>query len=365
MKERIIICCLGLLLTFPGVLTAADKTIVIPLPYKKYVVAQWQGNWGEGVNYQSNDGVYYGGSSYLCKNSHISDLTNSPDLDTDKWDLVASEGAPGPTGPQGATGATGPTGLQGLTGDPGSTGLQGVTGATGPTGLQGATGDSGGTGDTGPTGSQGATGDTGATGPAGQIVDKTCPEGEQVVAFENNIPLCTSEVAYPATVFVSASSYDGNLGGVSGADAKCQAEADGAGLSGTYRAWIGTSTYSPADNWNATARDKEYNLPDGANVADDWADLTDGSLDAPIDLRADGTNPYLGGEPNAGYTAVWAAVASDGTYSNVQGNCSDWTSNSGGSAYGDYGIRDVSGSSWTGGDYGICDTLFRIYCFEQ
>ena len=79
-------------------------------------------------------------------------------------------GATGPTGPNGATGATGPTGPNGATGATGPTGPNGATGATGPTGPNGATGPTGpngATGATGPTGPDGATGATGPTGPTG------------------------------------------------------------------------------------------------------------------------------------------------------------------------------------------------------
>src|SRR5207248_2675590 len=39
-------------------------------------------------------------------------------------------------------------------------------------------------------------------------------------------------------VFVTSVMYDGNLGGLAGADAKCQARATAASLSGTYKAWL-------------------------------------------------------------------------------------------------------------------------------
>ncbi len=43
------------------------------------------------------------------------------------------------------------------------------------------------------------------------------------------------------TVFVTSAAFKGNLGGLTGADAKCQAEADGPASivpSGTYLAWL-------------------------------------------------------------------------------------------------------------------------------
>ena len=47
-----------------------------------------------------------------------------------------------------------------------------------------------------------------------------------------------TEPATPKTVFVSSQTYDGNLGGLAGADAKCQGLADAAGLKGTFKALL-------------------------------------------------------------------------------------------------------------------------------
>ena len=49
-----------------------------------------------------------------------------------------------------------------------------------------------------------------------------------------------------AYVFVTSETYTGNLGGVAGADDKCQALADQAGLPGVYMAWIADSVPASA-----------------------------------------------------------------------------------------------------------------------
>lgn len=41
--------------------------------------------------------------------------------------------------------------------------------------------------------------------------------------------------------FVTSTTYTGNLGGISGADALCQARADAASLGGSWIAWLSTS----------------------------------------------------------------------------------------------------------------------------
>lgn len=51
----------------------------------------------------------------------------------------------------------------------------------------------------------------------------------------------------PKRVFVSSAKYGGNLGGGTGADAKCQAAADAAGLGGTFAAFVATEGEDPID----------------------------------------------------------------------------------------------------------------------
>jgi hypothetical protein len=127
----------------------------------------WRQIWSSSTPYAINDAVSFNGASYVA----IQPSTNlAPDTNPLTWNLLAQQGATGPTGTTGATGAqgaTGTTGAQGPTGPQGPTGLTGATGVTGPQGLPGATGATGLQGPIGPTGATGATGTTGATGPAG------------------------------------------------------------------------------------------------------------------------------------------------------------------------------------------------------
>jgi len=51
--------------------------------------------------------------------------------------------------------------------------------------------------------------------------------------------------------FVTSTKQDGNLGGLTGADAKCKAAADAAGLPGTFRALLSTSAVDARDRFTA------------------------------------------------------------------------------------------------------------------
>ncbi|MDZ4247347.1 MAG: DUF1554 domain-containing protein, partial [Dehalococcoidia bacterium] len=75
-------------------------------------------------------------------------------------------------------------------------------------------------------------------------------------------------------VFVTAATYNGNLGGLSGADAKCQASANAVNLGGTWKAWLSDSNTSAGSRLNHS--DSPYRLLNGTTIANNWDDLVDG-----------------------------------------------------------------------------------------
>jgi len=99
-------------------------------------------------------------------------------------------------------------------------------------------------------------------------------------------------------IFATSVMFNGDLGGLLGADAECQALAVAAGLPGSYMAWLSTDTESPSTRM--TQSTTPYVRPDGVQVAPDWAGLVDGSLDAPIDVTEVGGAVPLGNTSCAG-----------------------------------------------------------------
>jgi len=168
-------------------------------------------------------------------------------------------------------------------------------------------------------------------------------------------------------VFVTSTTYDGDLGGVAGADAKCQARAVAAGLPGTYKAWISDSTSSPSTTF--TQSPSAYVLVDLTQVAASWAALTGqgtvctNCLDAPIDRDEFGVAVGAG--------TVWTGTRPDGTETGAGGAldyCGDWTSNDNSREAYPGDLSEVD-RDWTfnvsGGDERICDRDRRLYCFQQ
>ncbi len=166
----------------------------------------------------------------------------------------------------------------------------------------------------------------------------------------------TSEASYNL-VFVTSTSHNGNLGGLAGADAICQARAGEAGLAGIYRAWLSDGTTSAAGR--LIHSNLPYRLVDGTLIANNWADLTDGSLAASIGKTESGGS-------YGGY--VWTSTSTSGAQAGGQ-YCNSWTTVDSGCVYGAYslGRSDAAGSSWTfqsaGGCY--CTHYYPLYCIQQ
>ena len=164
--------------------------------------------------------------------------------------------------------------------------------------------------------------------------------------------------------FVDGLNSDGDLGGLSGADQICQTEADNAGLVGTFIAWLSDSSTDAKDRFDPAFASLPYlRTSDNAVVADDFADLIDGSIDNIILSKADGT--VLA--PSGGFGQVWTGTAGDGT--KTSDTCNDWTDGTD-SFEGTAGRVQSTNSQWTDHLVSDCDGLpsarkASLYCFQK
>jgi len=152
-------------------------------------------------------------------------------------------------------------------------------------------------------------------------------------------------------IFVTSTTYQGNLGGLSGADNKCQQIAESASLGGIWKAWLstpGTSALSRIVHGN-----DYYKLVNGTVIANNWNDLTDGSLLAPINVTESGVNLD---------TTVWTNTLPDGYQEPF--SCGDWTSVSSG-INGVIGKSSETSAYWSDFDRAYCSSSNSLYCFEQ
>lgn len=155
----------------------------------------------------------------------------------------------------------------------------------------------------------------------------------------------------PGRAFATSAAYNGNLGGLSGADAKCQALASAAGLGGEWKAWLSSSSENAKDRIFS----RKYLRIDGLKVAINKGDLTDGVIANPIHVDESGAK--LGtNEP------VWTGTTANGN--SHTDNCNDWTASTG-NQDGRTGQATQASSWWTDVATMKCNSALRIYCFEQ
>lgn len=193
--------------------------------------------------------------------------------------------------------------------------------------------------------------------PAGEECEVSSGAGTVVDADVDVLVTCSRTLK----VFVTSTTYKGDLGGLEGADAKCQERADAAMLTGTFKAWLSDGTDSPATRLTHSA-DIPYALVDGTVIAESYAALTAGPLQHGIDKTEAGGAPPV--EPIFGRSVVWTGTRDDGTLYWQEHTCSNWTSSAG--AEGGF-VGDTTHTTHWSAAYGdfACDRDVPLYCFEQ
>ncbi len=157
-------------------------------------------------------------------------------------------------------------------------------------------------------------------------------------------------------MFVTSARYPGALGGIVGADARCADAAKASKLDrvqgASFVAWISI------DNNAATTRlvhgTARYVLVGGGTIANDFVDLVDGTLAAPIDRDENGG-------PLSSNTTVWTGTAASGG-SNAP-DCQGWMGGVGQS--GTFGDTLEKGAKWTASAVALCTEQKHLYCVEK
>lgn len=166
---------------------------------------------------------------------------------------------------------------------------------------------------------------------------------------------CEAQCARRA--FILGAGVSANFGGLAAADALCQNDAVAAGLGGTWKAWLADTTGSPATRF--TQGGAFVRVDRTTIIANDWADLIDGSLDAAVLTQANGMTPPIG--------SCWTNVGVGGTAAGG-GTCGNWTTTSSAMS-GTRGQHNLTDISWTSSGSQNCDPALvpaaRLYCFEQ
>lgn len=208
---------------------------------------------------------------------------------------------------------------------------------------------------------------------------KTCAEGDAAACTRDMLELL--ELHGSKLVFATSTVHSGDLGGVAGADDICQLRASEAGLHGTYRAWIASSS-TLDDPLSRFIKDPfPYRLVEGTRVADNWDGLAP-EFPGPGNILL---NPIVRDEWGRLLTVtdlVWTNVTMTAEYGmiNLYDTCQDWTSNINepgcigappdyipDECWGPGGDSSAIDSGWTalGSPAARCFELLHLYCFQQ
>ncbi len=163
--------------------------------------------------------------------------------------------------------------------------------------------------------------------------------------------------------FVSSAGYNGDLGGLAGADAKCNAMAQAANLGGNWVAWLSNSSTDAIDR--ITGAGPWYLVNRATIVFNNKANLTT----API-VPVDGNE---NGGPALKFDHYWTGTDVGGKKAASGHNCSNWTSSDAKQTGQRGAVANLSTGSgttvanvWTFSDDGACnDGGHKLLCLEQ
>lgn len=190
------------------------------------------------------------------------------------------------------------------------------------------------------------------------IVGEACTKLTECVSG-----LCKDNVCITGKiVFISSAYYTGDLGGLTGADNKCQGLADEAGLKGTFKAWLSddttTSPYaSPSSRFNQAV--VPYYRVDLQRVAKNWDDLTDENIENRININELGA-PI----PFNSQRRVHTNTLANGWLYFTANDCLEWTT-ANSTISSSKGNSDFTDSKWSWEETSNCSNSARLYCFQQ
>ncbi len=180
-----------------------------------------------------------------------------------------------------------------------------------------------------------------------------------VADYDNAIAEIASTFPFSKRVFITSTKYATNPNGVGigqdVADTQCQSTAQAASLGGVWKAWLSYEGSS------ASSRISHSTIPytglDGLKIANNWNDLTDGSIQNPI-IRDEFKNLVTNEK-------VWTGTKQNGDVYSAS-TCYNWNSKSGSGRYGIASTSYLDGR-WTNFNSQSCQpsSTARLYCFEQ
>jgi Protein of unknown function (DUF1554) len=196
------------------------------------------------------------------------------------------------------------------------------------------------------------------TGPLGNLSGIICLNGPGKYSCQKfTLTSFCNTSGGACRVFVTSTLHDGDLGGITGGNAICQNLATAAGLGGTWKAWLSTSSVTARANIQYDDNIRYVRAATGEEIAPKGV----------LVLDNDGATPLsnsIGLDENgiSHLSSSWTGTNTNGTAFGT--NCMDWGDNTGGSGH--FGDPNFTDNFWTlTGGLGACSSPgFRFYCFE-
>jgi hypothetical protein len=200
-----------------------------------------------------------------------------------------------------------------------------------------------------------------ATTDAGVDAPDGAAEAAQDAAEASAPDVTIDPVAKTRIVFTTSNRWTGDLGGLAGADAKCQAAAGAAFPGRVFRAWIsGTGAGEAATERLVHGTGPYTNGP--WSIGTGWDQLASSVHDHGIRLDENGNLPQVD-------DVVWTGTNPDGTalVGATGASCNDWSSAEGGGGTGIAAVGNASSvdAKWTHEVFQTCDGFGHLYCVEQ
>ena len=186
--------------------------------------------------------------------------------------------------------------------------------------------------------------------------DEQCDDGNDVDDDE-----CSDECVWARRIFVTSQLFDGDLGGLAGADAKCEAAASEAGLTREGTTWVA---------WLSDANEAA-----GSRIGPAFTGWYV-RLSEPPTAVAEGTAKFMSndhlrpimfdehGQSMMDTIFVWTNTYPDGTPVQADKSCMSWTTDSGVS--GKAGEKTQLDAGWSfKGDEHPCSFDLPLYCDER
>lgn len=145
-------------------------------------------------------------------------------------------------------------------------------------------------------------------------------------------------------IFRTAGTYNGNLGGLTGADSICQTEAGSLGYAGTWKALLSDST---TDAKNRVTLVYPIVRASATSTVVESTNLWASALDTQVTTAG----------------ATWTGSKGDGTIYTAR-HCNNWTDSTG-TYTGEAGVASFTNLNWQENQNLACNTNNYLYCIEQ